>query len=602
MVVNGQLRLIAGALLACCASAQLISLGTPLPRTSKLPVVFINGFQNICSNSSFSSTFGSADQVLQANGEASVFFDICSVSGSPTIEDLGAALGSFLANLRYVDGQPVDRVDVVAHSMGGLVLRSYLSGKQNAAGTFQPPAVTHVRKVVFLATPHFGSGIALTFGLTPQLRELASGSRFLFDLGTWNQGTDDLRGVDAIAAIGNGGTGRAVMAGFDDGVVALTAASLRFYQTGRTRVLPYCHVNGGGLVSFAGLCTSDARGIANIPSSSHDSARLIVSFFNGADDWKSIGVAAENDPFLSIDGGLIVTARTSDDLPLALSSVRATSSTGQSKQLNLPSNDVAYTDLFPAGPVTLAASSSSANVNSSVTLPAGGVEPYTVKSGTQIARVLPAAANVFPLSLAPGMFVSIYGAALAAQTMQASGLPYPLQLADAQVMFNNTPLSLSYVSAAQINAVIPDSANGLAMLMVRSGAGNRTVNVFVEAAMPAIFTLDGSGTGSAAAINATNHRVAGSGNPLHAGDYVELYATGLGVTTNRNGLDYANQQPTVTVGGKDCPVTYAGRAPGYIGLDQINCIIPAGLGVNAAAPVVITSGIRSSNVATLAVQ
>jgi uncharacterized protein (TIGR03437 family) len=129
------------------------------------------------------------------------------------------------------------------------------------------------------------------------------------------------------------------------------------------------------------------------------------------------------------------------------------------------------------------------------------------------------------------------------------------------------------------------------------------VNVFVEAAMPAIFTLDGSGTGPAAAINASNNRVVGSTNPLHAGDYVELYATGLGATTNRGGLDYANQPPTVTIGGQACPVTYAGRAPGYVGLDQINCIVPAVPTSPLGAPlVIVTSGIRSSNAATLAVQ
>jgi len=586
--VTGQLRIFAGVLCACSAFAQLIAPGAAVPRTSKLPVVFINGFQPVCSGASFSSTFGSADQVLQGNGEVSLFFDICGVPGTPTIEDLGAALNSFLAGLRYADGQPVDQVDIVAHSMGGLVLRSYLSGKQNAAGAFQPPPQAHLRKVIFLATPHFGTGVALPFGLTPQLREIASGSRFLFDLGTWNQGTDDLRGVDAIAAVGNGGTGSATMAGFDDGVVALTSASLRFFQPGRTRVLPFCHVNGGGLVSFAGLCTSNAQGIANISSATHDSARLIMSFFNGTDDWKTIGTAAENDKFLSIDGGLIVTARSSDDKPLNLASLKATSSTGQSKQLNIPSGDVAYTDLFPAGSLTLAAVSGQLNISNSVTLPATGVEPYTVKPGPFIARVLPSAANVFPLSLAPGMFASIYGTSLADPTLQ--------------VLFNGISIPPAYTSAIQINAVIPDSASGLATFTVRNGAGSHTVNVFVEVAMPAIFTLDGSGTGPAAAINASNNRVVGGNNALHAGDYVELYATGLGATTNRGGLDYANQQPTVTIGGQDCPVTYAGRAPGYVGLDQINCIVPAGLGVNAAAPVIVTSGARSSNLATLAVQ
>ena len=82
--------------------------------------------------------------------------------------------------------------------------------------------------------------------------------------------------------------------------------------------------------------------------------------------------------------------------------------------------------------------------------------------------------------------------------------------------------------------------------------------------------------------------------------YLQLFLTGLGLTTNHDGLDFANQQPTVAISGKDCPVTYAGRAPGYVGLDQINCLIPAGL--FGDAPITVTSGSRTSNVATIAVQ
>jgi uncharacterized protein (TIGR03437 family) len=330
---------------------------------------------------------------------------------------------------------------------------------------------------------------------------------------------------------------------------------------------------------------------------------MIVSFFNGTSDWQNVGVAAEKDPFLSVDGGLIVETRNADDTLLSMSSLKATSSTGASKQLNIPSGDVAYTDLFPAGPLTLTAVAP-LTITNSVTLPAGGIEPYTVKPGPQIARVLPAPANVFPLSLAPGMFIAIYGQLLAAQPAQATGLPFPTQLSDAQVSFSGTPILLSYASPAQINGVIPDSAtSGIATLMVSNGAGKRTVNVFVEAAVPAIFTLDGSGTGPAAAIKAANNGVVSTTNPLHAGDYVELYATGLGATTTQNGLEFANQQPTVTIGGQDCPVTYAGRAPGYVGLDQINCVVPAVPPIPLGAlVVVVTSGTRSSNAATLAVE
>jgi hypothetical protein len=146
-------------------------------------VIFLNGYESDCGSASFKGAFGIADQVLQANGQVSLFFNYCTVPGQPTIEDMGAAFGAFLSGLRYEDGQPVDLVDSVAHSMGGLIVRSYLSGKGSTAGVFNPPAVTHLRKIVFVATPHFGTGV--TTGLpfsNAQLDQLTSGSCFLFDL------------------------------------------------------------------------------------------------------------------------------------------------------------------------------------------------------------------------------------------------------------------------------------------------------------------------------------------------------------------------------------------------------------------------------------
>jgi len=575
--------------------AQLIPTGTAVPHTTLPAVVFIDGFQLSCP-ATFAGTFGIADQVLQSNGEASLFFSVCNSPTSASIEDLAAAFATFLSGLTYTDGQPVDQVDIVAHSMGGLVLRCYLSGKQNAAGTFQPLAVTHIRKAVLLATPHFGTGIASLLGNTPQLQEMSSGSAFLFGLGTWNQGADDLRGVDAVAAAGNlgsGGTG--APAGFDDGVVALTSASLQFYLPGRTRVIPYCHIDGGGIISLFGLCPGSAKGIANIDSATHKSAQIITSFFNGTNDWQSVGTAPENDLFLSVDGGLIVAAQAADGSSQSINSASAGS------QKLSTSDHLAFTDQIPAGVLSLKVTSGSLNIDESVTLPAGGTEPYTVKTGPLIVRAFPAAAANFPLVLAPRMFIAIYGADLADKTAQATGTTFPVQLADAQVLADGSAIPLYYVSAAQIDAVLPDSVSGLTPLTVQNGAGKHAVNVYVEAAAPAIFTQDSSGTGPAAARKASDQSLVTADNPLHAGDYVELYATGLGLTAPKNGLDYAVQQPTVTVGGVNCPVTFAGAAPGYIGLDQINCKIPEGAS-SLSAPVVITSGDRISNTATLAVQ
>jgi uncharacterized protein (TIGR03437 family) len=584
-------------LLLTNARAQLIPTGTAVPHTTLPPVVFLNGFQFGGCPTTFADTFGIADQVLESNGEASLFFNSCSLPPTASIEDLAASFARFLSALTYTDGQPVGQVDVVAHSMGGLVLRCYLSGKQNTAGMFRPPAATNVRKAVFLASPNFGTGIASIFGVTDQLQEMSSGSSFLFGLDTWNQGTDDLRGVDAVAAAGNAGSGgTGAPAGFDDGVVSLTSASLQFYLPGRTRVIPYCHIDGGGIVSLFNLCPGSAQGIADIQSATHDSAQIIVSFLNGTSDWQSVGTAAENDPFLSVDGGLIVEARSSGD-----SSQSINSATASSQKLSI-SDGLAYTDQFPAGSVPLNVTSGSSNTSASVTLPAGGTEPYTVKPGPLIARVLPAAAANFPLVLAPRMFIAIYGADLADKTAEATGATFPSQLADAQVLADGTAIPLYYVSAAQIDAVLPDSASGLVQLTVQNSAGQHTVNTYVEAAAPAIFTQDASGSGPAAALKATDQTLVTPDNPLSAGDAVEIYATGLGLTTPSNGLEVAVQQPTVTVAQVNCPVTFAGAAPGYIGLDQINCTIPAGLASTASAPLVVTSGDRISNTATLAIR
>ncbi len=168
--------------------------------------MWVNGYQIVCANSSFSGTFGIGDQVLESNGEASVFFDNCNYPNRPSIEELGTQFGIFLAGLRYSDGSAVTQVDVIAHSLGGLIVRSYLAGKQDAAGSFLPPATVPIRKAIFLGTPHFGTNaFQPLLSLDTQLSELMLGSRFLYDLATWNQGTDDLRGVDALAVLGNRG-------------------------------------------------------------------------------------------------------------------------------------------------------------------------------------------------------------------------------------------------------------------------------------------------------------------------------------------------------------------------------------------------------------
>jgi len=577
---------------AGAVQAQLIPAGTPVPRTLKPPVVFVEGYIISC-GTTFSHNFGNFDQLFQATSRVSLLFDNCVFSGKPSIEELGNNFRDFLAALKYTDGTPVTQVDIVAHSMGGLIVRSYLAGKQTAAGVFQPPVNTGIRKAVFLATPNFGSSVASFFGIDIQTDEMSTGSFFTFDLATWNQGTDDLRGIDALALVGNDGTGLAVMGEFDDGVVSLTSGSIGFAIPGRTRVLPYCH-NNSGFVTAAFLCPPGAPGIAQGKAATDANAAIVLSFLNDTPDWQTIGQAAEQNKFLSIGGGLSARAKSSSDQFVAIQKATA------SKTLNVNNNAIAWTEFLPAQVQNLTLTTGAGTLQKSVNLPAGYISAVTAKNGPNIARVLPAAGAIQMLNVAPGMFVAIYGTGLAAGTTIADPLPYPTTLGGVQVMVAGTPIGLHFVSPSQINAVLPAIAKGLVTFTVSNADGTHTVNVLVQPAAPAIFTQDSTGTGPAAALNGLTSALVTAAAPLQAGDYVSLYLTGLGTAHLANGLPVADQQPSVTVGGIDCPVLYAGQVPGFAGLDQINCRIPSGIAPSSSAPVVVTSGGRS-NLATLSI-
>ncbi len=585
-------------------SAQLIPAGQPVPLGPNPPVVFLNGYQLDCSSSSFAGTFGSADAVLQASHIVSLFFDNCTVPNNPSIEALGIAFGQFLAGLKYTNGSAVTQVDVIAHSMGGLIVRSYLAGKQDVKpAAFMPPATTGIRKAIFLATPNFGTAVASKFGVSTQTDELALGSQFLFDLNTWNDGTDDLRGVDALAVAGNGGTGaESTIPGFDDGVVTLTSASIGFARRGRTRVIPTCHADVS-LLSTVGLCPSNAIYIAQITDPSNITGQIIVSFLTGTQAWQSLGQAIESDPVGSKLGGVNIEAQDLNGVEQPIASASVATPSGK-LNLSIASGEIAYSEgLVPNMNLTATVNLvGTVTVSPIINLPATTVLPVIAKTGPVIDRVLPAGSAVFPLNAAPGEFMAIYGANLATTRQTAASAMYPTQLADVQVLINGTAAPVQYISPNQINFVYNGVAPGLTQVTVVNSSGEHTVNVVVEAAVPSLFSLDGSGTGAAAAINGLTGVVVGASNPLQPGDFVSVFLTGLGLTSQQNGLPYAQIQPTVSVGGLNCPVTYAGGAPTLQGVDQINCRISSGVMSGASAPLIVSSNGRASNMVTLAIQ
>jgi uncharacterized protein (TIGR03437 family) len=155
------------------------------------------------------------------------------------------------------------------------------------------------------------------------------------------------------------------------------------------------------------------------------------------------------------------------------------------------------------------------------------------------------------------MLVSIYGNNLAGST----------------VSINGQALALNYSSDHQVNALLPNNVSGLVKLTVSNMQGKQTVNIFIESAVPAIFTFDGSGRGPAAVIR--------------TGNFISLYVTGLGA---------GGATPVVLLNGAPVSVTYAGPAPGFPGLDQINFQLPSGV---TSGTVVVIAGGHTSNAVTI---
>ena len=479
------------------------------------PVVLVDGYHLYCKNDNFVSTgdFGELQQRLEAEGVRVAYFGTCSVSGAPSIEDLGNALGATILGLN------VPQVDLVSHSMGGLIVRSYLSGKQSADGIFNPPADLKVRKWVSIATPNFGAllpSIVADFLPGTQTSDLVPGSQFLFDLATWNQNRDDLAGVDTVGIIGNAG-GSGPIQGSNDGTVAVTSASMSFtLPDERTRMLPYCH-GAGDLTSILGL-GCDAPPLAKIQSANPLSWHIIDSFLGGSEDWKTIGHTPRQDPYLSRFGGTLTQRR--DNVDRRIGSLQ-----NQTFVANAPM--------------------------------IGGYSVVIDKPGPRIALIIPSAAWLPALSLAPRMLISIYG----------------YNLANSMVTVNGHRLEVSYVADNQINALLVDTLSpGLATLTVSNTQGLETTSIRIESAAPAIFTLNGTGFGTAAAYRVDN--------------VIALYLTGLGLTSSA---------PVVTLDGAPVLVKYAGPAPVYSGLDQINFELPDGV---RSGTVVVGVGSRVSNAVT----
>jgi uncharacterized protein (TIGR03437 family) len=217
-------------------------------------------------------------------------------------------------------------------------------------------------------------------------------------------------------------------------------------------------------------------------------------------------------------------------------------------------------------------------------------------------RVVSAASFSGP-SLAPESIATAFGDQLSPATAEATVLPLPTSLAGFTLTVTDSrgierPAPLFYISPSQVNFALPaGTALGQATVRTFSGTVQRSsARIQVDAVAPAVFTRAASGSGLAAALALRAGPYVTTALDVAAIDfgaegetvYLSLFGTGI---RNRSTLTAVS----ATAGGLNATVTYAGPQPQYVGLDQVNVVLPRELAGRGAVDVVITVDGRAAN-------
>ncbi|MDQ2900568.1 MAG: hypothetical protein M3Y07_12335, partial [Acidobacteriota bacterium] len=217
------------------------------------------------------------------------------------------------------------------------------------------------------------------------------------------------------------------------------------------------------------------------------------------------------------------------------------------------------------------------------------------------------AASFEPDKIAPGSIVSLFGTNLAQGTASALDAPLPKSLGGVSLTVKGLAAPLFYVSPTQINAQIPfEAIPGAASLVVSVAGANAPTTTFVaiENTAPGLFQY---GRNRAVVQNQDGQ----VNDPTHSavqGTVVTAYLTGQGPVDNPVAtgspapdapLSRATAKVAASIGGQGTEIEFAGLAPGFVGLLQVNLRVPdmpAG-----DFPLVITIGGAASNAAVITV-
>ncbi len=238
----------------------------------------------------------------------------------------------------------------------------------------------------------------------------------------------------------------------------------------------------------------------------------------------------------------------------------------------------------------------------------GALQPNSVPS-VNTGGVVSAISFVSNQPLAPGAYAAVFGANLSSGLAGSSKFPLDTELASTSVFLNGEQLPLLFASSGQVNAVVPYDVpvNSAQQLVVQQGTAiSIPQSVVIAPAQPAIVTQNSTGAGAAlyAAYDSTGKPLANN-SAVGPGYLVVFYCSGLGAVnppvaagtqTPLSPLSNTKNPVTVSFGGTEVPAEFAGLAPLFAQLYQVNVVVPKGLPSGNATVTLSVAGQTSAPV------
>jgi uncharacterized protein (TIGR03437 family) len=216
--------------------------------------------------------------------------------------------------------------------------------------------------------------------------------------------------------------------------------------------------------------------------------------------------------------------------------------------------------------------------------------------------------------VAPNSLASLFGSGYSDVTVSAqldANGQLPTTLGGVSVQINGAAAPLLYVSPLQINLLVPVNTDiGAAGVIVQTSTPGKQIqySMQVRNVAPGLFSKDASGGGPGAILNAATF----AGQPFlvetpenNGSDKrtrLAVFATGLRYAGNAvrdpTKVNVAGQIQARDGLGNVYAVEYAGPAPGFFGLDQINLVVPAAADGAGDISLTITAEKAASNTVT----